>query len=150
MTLAPLLAAYASDRADELIRATRDRRGGSTLKNLRAYLHAYAQGLCVVCEQPTILAQGEDNSAEIGHLIPASIYSASAERAGYLPGNLAVMCKCCNSSAKDFPFHLHLDKIRADLVPTEWPIDIGQKKYIPRSEHSQNAWNERRRKGLPF
>lgn len=148
--LAQLLRQYVAERADDLVRATRDRVGGSTIKNLRAYLHTYSGGLCVVCEQETILAQGEDDSAEIGHIIPASTYGSSSARAGYLPGNVAVMCKCCNSSAKDFPFHLHLESIRADLIPTEWPTDIGQKKYIPRSEHSRNAWEIRKAKGFPF
>lgn len=148
--LAPLLRTYVTEATDDLIRATRDRLGGSTLKNLRAFLHTYANGLCVVCEQETILAQGEDRSAEIAHIIPASTYCASATRSGYLPGNVAIMCKSCNSAAADFPFHLHLEMIRDDLIPTEWPKDIGQKKYIPRSDHSRIAWETRKSKGFPF
>lgn len=133
---------------EELLRRTRDKVGGSAMVNLKRFLWEYSHGMCIVCELPTILAPGESNSAEVGHIIPASAYAHSKVRAGYVPGNLAIMCKECNRDAGDFPFHLHLDKVRADLIPTEWPAFT--KKWGGISAHRESARKIRAGKGLPF
>jgi 5-methylcytosine-specific restriction endonuclease McrA len=134
---------------DILLSRTRDRLGGGVVKTLRAFLFEYSNGICIVCEQECTLDPGKENSAEAGHIIPASHYTHSDNRAGYAPGNVATMCKECNRNAKDFPFHLHLDKVRADLIPTEWP-SMYKKAWTPKDTHGERAFAIRKGKGLPF
>lgn len=133
---------------EQLESRTRDKLGGACVKNLRFFLWEYAHGMCVVCELETVLDPGKENSAEVGHLIPASHYAHSKVRAGYAPGNVANMCKDCNRRAGDFPFHLWLNAIRSDLIPCEWPSLY--KKWNPGDDHTKNARLARMAKGLPF
>lgn len=141
---------YLSDEGRKVLATkTRDRLGGSVVKTLKLFLYEFSGGICIVCEQPTVIEPGKENSAEVGHIIPASLYSDSDDRSGYAPGNVAIMCKSCNRNAKDFPFHLWLDKLRWDLIPTEWP-PMYRKAWAAPETHAESAFRIRKEKGFPF
>lgn len=146
--LTAILKKHINDPAD-MLKKTRDNMGGAVVSNLRRFLFEYSGGICVVCEQECVLEPGKENSAECGHIIPASAYAYSDNRAGYVPGNVATMCKSCNLAAKDFPFHLHLELIRSDLIPCEWPA-LYKKAWTPKESHGEKAFAIRKEKGLPF
>jgi len=138
-------------RADPrpLLHWTRDRHGGARVKAMRdGALFTASAGRCVVCEQPITRIQGEPNSIEIGHLIPARAYPSGKSRSGYVAGNLAAMCRSCNSAASDFPWDKHLDMIRCDWVPLTLTCT---RQAGPRmNTYREAAFNIRKSKGLPF
>lgn len=147
--IADILNGYLTETGtQELCKRTRDNLGGSVVTNLRRFLLEYSGGICIVCELECTMDNGKENTVEAGHIIPASYYGHSDNRAGYAPGNVAAMCKSCNRNAKDFPFHLHLESIRADLIPCEWPSLY--KKWTPPADHAISARAVRMAKGLPF
>jgi len=146
--LEALLTSYRSDPSP-LLRKTRDRLGGLVIASIRYHVGEYSQWHCVVCEQLTISDSTGSHGMELGHLIPASDYAPSGIRAGFVIGNLATMCKACNSRAGSFPFDKHLETIRCDWVSLEWP-DAWRKRGVLRDEHADTAFIVRRNKGLPF
>jgi hypothetical protein len=150
MELCEMLTQYLSDDGRSVLcKRTRDRLGGGVVSTLRKFLYEYSGGICIVCELQCTLDPGKDNSAEVGHIIPASFYGHSDNRSGYAPGNVATMCKECNRNAKDFPFHEWLSAIRSDLIPTEWP-SMYKKAWKAKETHGEMAFAIRKDKGLPF
>lgn len=146
-TLDDVLAAVRADR-ETFVAATRERLGGSRVTALGVYLHTYAHGLCVVCEQSTRLDAPASSSdrAEIGHLIPASHFGVSGARSGFVPGNVGNFCRACNRAAGDYTFGA--TDVRADLVPITWPTL--RKIVATHDDHAESARTARARRGLPF
>lgn len=146
-TLADVLAAIRADRAT-FVSATRDRIGGSRVNALASYLWQYAGGKCIVCANETMqdVSANSSNRAEIGHLIPASFFGISGNRAGYIPGNVGNMCRACNRAAKDYVFSEN--DVISEWVPTEWPILIKAK--ADHDDHAERARLARLARGLPF
>jgi hypothetical protein len=126
--LAATLTTYLADPAS-LIRATRDRIGGSRLAALRVFLHTYSGGACVSCGQATRLdaPSSAPDRAEVGHLIAASVYAPSNVRCGFAPGNLATQCHTCNADANKVSHTFTASEVRAELVPLTWPTLTGRK-----------------------
>ena len=146
-TLAEVLDAIRAD-SETFLSATRERLGGSRVTALGTYLHAYAHGVCVVCVQPTSLgaAANASDRAEIGHLIPASFFGVSGMRAGFIPGNVANMCRACNRAAADYVFSAN--DVIAEYVPIEWPTL--RKVTATHDDHAERARLARSARGLPF
>jgi len=147
-TLADVLTAVMSDR-ETFGRSTRSRLGGSRATALGAFLWEYANGNCAVCGNATridALANASDR-AEIGHLIPASFFGIdSGMRAGFIPGNVANMCRACNRCAADYVFSAN--DVIAEYVPIEWPIL--RKVTAMHDDHAERARVARAARGLPF
>ena len=146
-TLTEALTAIKADR-ETFLSATRERLGGSRVTALGEYLHTYAHGACVVCEQGTSLnvAANASHRAEIGHLIPASFFGISGMRAGFIPGNVANMCRACNRAAADYVFSAN--DVIAEYVPIEWPTL--RKVTATHDDHAEAARLARSARGLPF
>jgi len=118
-TLTDRLASVRADSA-QFNRATKDNIGGTRGAALRAFLHAYAGGKCAVCESDTTMEQGKRNSAQIGHIIPATAFGVA--RAGFVPGNVVNLCRACNDSIGDTDMSMHLDKWTVAYVPLTWSL----------------------------
>jgi hypothetical protein len=146
-TLASVLDAIRSDR-ETFSAATRDRIGGSRINALASFLWEYAGGKCIVCANETMrdVPASASNRAEIGHLIPASFFGISGNRAGYIPGNVGNMCRACNRAAGDYVFSAN--DVMAELVPTEWPLL--RKISANDDDHARRASLARASRGLPF
>ena len=146
-TLADVLVAIRADRS-AFLAATRERLGGSRATALGVYLWEYAHGVCVVCGEGTRqdAAANVSDRAEIGHLIPASFFGISGARAGFIPGNVANMCRACNRCAGDYVFSA--DDVIAEYVPIVWPIL--RKATAAHDDHAERARLARAARGLPF
>lgn len=145
--LAAVLEAIRND-AETFSAATRDRIGGSRINALASYLWQYAGGKCIVCANETMqdVSANSSNRAEIGHLIPASFFGISGNRAGYIPGNVGNMCRACNRAAADYVFSS--DDVISEWVPTEWPLL--KKAKADHDDHAERARLARVARGLPF
>lgn len=133
--LAAILSLHLSDPTTAIAR-TRDSLGGSYVKALTAFLSAYAGGACVVCRESFTA----DDPAVAGHIIPAAMLG----KGGYVPANLAAMHKSCNARAGDFPFHLHLDLLNTDGIPTEWAFSTKRVRMTDTYADARKAY------GFPF
>lgn len=133
--LRTILSLHLSDPTTARAR-TRDSLGGSYVKALTAFLTDYAGGCCVVCRESFTT----DDPAVAGHLIPA----AMLDKGGYVPGNLAAMHKSCNARAGDFPFHMHLDLLNTDGIPTEWAFSTKRVRMVDTYADARKAY------GFPF
>lgn len=85
-------------------------KSGSEYTHLLSLMHA-ADPRCVVCDLPTLHTRWDGPAtATLGHLIPPAVLLSvhddedipargEAARVGYVPGNLALMCRACIDAA---------------------------------------------------
>ena len=119
--------------------------GGSPRAMLGQFLWEYANGKCVVCGEATRRGASprEWDRAEAGHIVPAG-----PKRSGYVPGNLANMCRACNSAIGDRDLTEYVGRfVYPDGIPTVWPrISKGAIDYDTQSKR----FDIRKGQGLPF
>lgn len=131
LALAKVQATYVKmeRHTNALEESTHTRIGGSRVKFLRrAILFPASKGLCVCCRQVTSLdvPAHAPNAATAALLIPAAMAGGIEYRGGYLPGNVANMCRTCVNLSNNPVDHSQLwmwtaDILDAESVPLVWP-----------------------------
>lgn len=155
-------------------------KSGSEYAHLLALMFA-DDARCVVCDIPTLHTRWDGPAtATLGHLIPPSVIlsmhddpdspaAGEGARVGYLPGNLAVMCRACIDAANAYagatgePVVWGAGLAGLDRVWTAWPSlrkgagrptmpSTEEFRSIARAadEHADNAARARAAQGLPF
>lgn len=155
-TLATLQAALIA--SPTLLEVSRDSRSGSEWADLLQRMHA-ADARCNVCNLPTIrTAARVPDAARLATLIPCALTDDEGGRGrfGYVPGNLALMCKACTDDANAYgiatgePVVFTAASLQENgaRVWTAWPA-LG-KRARHTGEHAESARNARRAMGWPF
>lgn len=101
----------------------------NNLRNaIASFLHAFSPN-CVVCNRETVmgLSDKNKNAFQVGHIVPGG-----KNRMGWIAGNLATMCRGCNSKIGDenvtnrIPFFKN-----ANGIPAVWPTNKEMKEMFP-------------------
>lgn len=165
---------------DETVGLIARTKSGSEYTHLLSLMHA-ADPRCVVCDLPTLHTRWDGPAtATLGHLITPSVILAAhcdaddmpageASRVGYVPGNLAVMCRACIDASTAYgaatgePVMWGAGLAGLDRVWCAWPslrkgagrpnVPTGDEfRAIARAAdtHAANASRARASQGLPF
>jgi hypothetical protein len=155
-TLATLQAALIADPAT--LDVSRDSRSGSEWADLLQRMHA-ADARCNLCNLPTIrTAARVPNAARLVTLVPCVLTddNGGRDRLGYVPGNLALMCKACTDDSNAYgiatgePVVFTADSLQdgGARVWLAWPA-LG-KRARHNGEHAEAARLARQALGWPF
>ena len=105
--------------ADAFNAASRERRfGGRDLARFGVRLFAHQNGICVRCGNAIL----HPVDGDVSHSVPSEWHrgdSATRVRGGYLPGNLSLWHRVCNSTFGDRVATPDVLR-RPDLIPLDW------------------------------
>lgn len=116
-------------RIDENGFAAEGSRPENILRNAIAeFLHSFSPN-CVVCNRLTIvgLSDKHKNAFQVGHIVPGG-----KNRMGWIAGNLATMCRSCNSRIGDTNLSDRIPAFKnAKGIPAVWPTNSELKAMFP-------------------
>lgn len=116
-------------RKDENGFAAEGSRPENILRNAIAmFLFTFSPN-CVVCNRLTVmgLSDANKNAFQVGHIVPGG-----KKRMGWIAGNLATMCRSCNSRIGDIDLSSRIPDFKnANGIPATWPTNSEMKEMFP-------------------